>query len=74
MAKSQTRLSSQLGLRGVVDLGLKIDPFWKFGINTYTLMYLKWVMYTYGSVPLLFTGNYLNIVNRLYPNTKCFWC
>ena len=34
---------------------------------------LSW-MYMYGSVPLLFTWNCHNIVNRLYPNTKCFWC
>lgn len=22
----------------------------------------------------LFTRNYKNIVNRLHPNIKCFWC
>ena len=27
-------------------------------------------MYMYGWVPLLFTWNYHNIVNQLYPNTK----
>ena len=27
-------------------------------------------MYTNGCVPLLFTWNYHNIVNRLYPTTK----
>ena len=52
---SQTRLSNQLGVRGVVDLTLKTDPFWKFGINMYTLIHLKWMMCMYGSVPLLFT-------------------
>ena len=72
-------MGSDKSHRGV-DLSLKIDPFWKFGINMYstcnqqTLMYFKWVMYMYVLVPSLFTGNYLNIVNRLYPNTKCFWC
>ena len=55
MAKSLTRLSNQLGLRGVADLALKIDRFWKFGINIYTLIYLKWVMYMYSSIPSLFT-------------------
>ena len=35
----------------------------------------KWKFsYMYGWVPLLFTWNYHNIVNQLYPNTKCFWC
>ena len=31
-------------------------------------------MYMYGRVPLLFTWNYHNVVNWLYPSTKCFWC
>ena len=31
-------------------------------------------MYMHGWVPLLFTWKYHNIVNWLYPNTKCFWC
>ena len=65
VAKSLTRLSNQLGLRGVADLALKIDRFWKFGINIYTLIYLKWVMYMYSSIPSLFTT-----ANQLYPNIK----
>ena len=31
-------------------------------------------MYMYGWVPLLYTWDYHNVVNQLYPNTKCFWC
>ena len=31
-------------------------------------------MYMHGRVLLLFTWKYHNVVNWLYPNTKCFWC
>ena len=31
-------------------------------------------MYMYGWVPFLYTWNYCNIVNQLYPSRKCFWC
>ena len=71
----------------------------EFGIDRYTLLYLKWIanrtyctaygtllnvmwqpgwegslgengyMYMYNLVPLMFTLNYYNIVNLLYPNT-----
>ena len=40
------------------------QPIWEgsYGENKY--------MYMYGWTPLLFTWNYHNIVNQLYPNTK----
>ena len=85
--------------RGVYDCwgegGLR-----EFGLDMYTLLYLKWItnktyciaygtlvnimlqpgwegslgengyMCMYGWVPVLFTWNFHNIVNQLYPNTK----
>ena len=46
----------------------------EFGMDMYTLRYLKWItnkdllcsMYMYGWVPSLFTGNCHNIVTRFY--------
>ena len=38
---------------------------WGFGENKYVYMY-SWV-------PVLLTWNFHNVVDQLYPNTKCFW-
>ena len=39
---------------------------WGSGENGY--------MYMYSWTPLLLTWNCHSVVNRLHPNTKCFWC
>ena len=39
-------------------------PGWEEGLGEDGYMYMN------GGVPSLFTGNYQNIVNQLYPNTK----
>ena len=49
-------------------LGIMCQAGWKGGWGE------NGSMYVYGWVPLLFTSNYHNVVHRLYPNTKCFWC
>ena len=47
---------------------VRCQPGWEGSLEEYGYMCI------YGWVPSLFTWDCHNIVNQLYPSTKCFWC
>ena len=68
--ESSSQASRRTGLRGREKRGQwQMHSSSVFGENSPDRN-----MHIYGWVPLLLTGKHHNIVNRLYPNTKCFWC
>ena len=48
-------------------LNIMCQPGWEWGLGE------NGYMYVHGWVPSLFTWNYHNIVNWLFPNIKCIW-